>query len=326
MIATHWAALARLHGFPGKFGVAMAFSPQFHDHTKPRLVTSNVVCMLSMLLWAIGFPAAEFLLGVWDPLALIAARLSLAVVFLIPLWILLDGPDAVLRARWGRGILVGGIGFGLGTYLILVGQSISDPVTVTIVASSMPAIAALMEVMFDGRRLRRKFVLGLLIAITGGLVAAGTNVGTGSTGLGSLLAFLSVICFAWGSRAAVRDFPELSSIGQTTITLAGAMVFAVVALFFAMQLGLSKGITGPISSEQTAALALYAIGGMALSQILWIMGVGRLGIAMAATHLNAAPFYVMVIMLLLGGMWFWGQAFGALLVGVGVIVAQWRRA
>lgn len=304
----------------------MAHSPLYQDHTKPQVVTSNMVCMLSMMLWAAGFPAAEMLLDVWDPLSLIAARLTLAVVFLLPLWMLLDGPDMVLKARWGRGILVGGIGFGLGTYLILVGQSVSDPVTVTIVAASMPAVAAFMEVVFDGRRLRRKFVIGVLIAITGGLVAAGTNIGQGSTGLGSFLAFLSVVCFAWGSRAAVRDFPELTTIGQTTITLAGAMVFALAALLVAMLFGFSEGIAVPISVEQFAALSLYAIGGMALSQILWIMGVGRLGIAMAATHLNAAPFYVMLIMLLVGGVWFWSQALGALLVGFGVIVAQWRRA
>ena len=104
------------------------------------------------------------------------------------------------------------------------------------------------------------------------------------------------------------------------------MVFALLALGVGVLFGFSDGLAAPISADQFAALVLYAIGGMALSQILWIMGVGRLGIAMAATHMNAAPFYVMLIMLLVGGLWYWNQALGALLFGIGVIVAQWRQA
>ena len=49
---------------------------------------------------------------------------------------------------------------------------------------------------------------------------------------------------------------------------------------------------------------------------------GYLGIAMAALHINATPFYVMIMAVMLGGAWNWWQAAGAALVGFGVIVAQ----
>jgi drug/metabolite transporter (DMT)-like permease len=61
---------------------------------------------------------------------------------------------------------------------------------------------------------------------------------------------------------------------------------------------------------------------MALSQVLWIMSVRRLGIGMAALHINAAPFYVMIILFALGGAWVWAQALAALLVALGVLIAQ----
>ena len=82
--------------------------------------------------------------------------------------------------------------------------------------------------------------------------------------------------------------------------------------------------TGFIQLVLNQALSIYALGGMALSQVLFIASVGRIGIAMASMHINTASFYVMLIMLMLGASWNWMQALGAAIVGVGVIVAQRR--
>ena len=69
-------------------------------------------------------------------------------------------------------------------------------------------------------------------------------------------------------------------------------------------------------------LAIYGIGGMAISQFLWIASVDRLGIALASFHTNVAPFYVMLILVAIGGAWSWPQAIGAAIVALGVVVAQ----
>ena len=61
---------------------------------------------------------------------------------------------------------------------------------------------------------------------------------------------------------------------------------------------------------------------MAISQVLWIRSVGHLGIALSSLHINATPFYVMLILFALGGAWNWTQAAAALVVGVGVFIAQ----
>ena len=56
---------------------------------------------------------------------------------------------------------------------------------------------------------------------------------------------------------------------------------------------------------------------------LWIRGASGLGILMASLHMNAVPFYVMVIVVLfLGESWNWWQTVGAAVVAAGVIVAQ----
>ena len=67
---------------------------------------------------------------------------------------------------------------------------------------------------------------------------------------------------------------------------------------------------------------MFAIGGLAISQVLWIMSVGQLGIGLASLHINATPFYVMLILFAFGAAWSWPQAIAAAVVGLGVVIAQ----
>jgi drug/metabolite transporter (DMT)-like permease len=69
-------------------------------------------------------------------------------------------------------------------------------------------------------------------------------------------------------------------------------------------------------------MLIYAWLGLGISQIFWIKAVSQLGIGLASFHLNAVPFYVMFMLFLLGDRWIWHQAFGALIVIAGVILAQ----
>ena len=67
-------------------------------------------------------------------------------------------------------------------------------------------------------------------------------------------------------------------------------------------------------ARDAGLLLVYGTGAMAASQLLFVMGVRRIGIALASFHTNAAPFYVMLMMLALGGGWSWAQAAGAAIV------------
>ncbi|MFC6688692.1 hypothetical protein [Jhaorihella thermophila] len=121
---------------------------------------------------------------------------------------------------------------------------------------------------------------------------------------------------------AVQDFPDLSPLGRTTITLAGGMVLMVLVTAVMGTMGSDMLPRGTVGVEQFGLLTIYAVTGMALSQVMWIASVGRLGIAVASFHINIAPFYVMVILLSLGGAWDWRQATGAAIVALGVVLSQ----
>ncbi len=300
-------------------GTAIAVSD-----SRQTAFTGNTLAVASMLTWAAGFPAAEVLLQSWPPIALFAARVSLAVLVMVPIWLILDGPAQVLGARWRHAFLVGGLGIGLGMFLILVAQKLTDPVTVAIIASCAPLIATLLELAAGTRRLRWNFAFGIVISVIGGLIAT-SAVAPAQLGLGAACAVVSTALFCWASMATARDFPELSQLGRSTITLAGGLSTAVILIPIAGFLGLEVMPTNAFDAAQMGMLVFYALISLGLSQVFFIASVGKLGVALASFHINIAPFYVMVIMMALGEDWNWTRALGAALVALAVVLAQDRK-
>ncbi|WP_082029823.1 DMT family transporter [Ruegeria sp. ANG-S4] len=286
-------------------------------------LSGNGLAVASMLTWAAGFPAAEILLQTWPPVALLAARLALAVAVMVPIWVLMDGPRRVLSARWGHAMVVGGVALGSGMFLLILAQKLTDPVTVAIIASCAPLVAALLELAAGTRRLRWNFALGVVVSIVGGLIAT-SALAPAQLGLGAVCAVASTALFCWASMATARDFPELSQTGRTTITFIGGLGMAALLVFVSAQLGMDVMPTTAVDAQQAGMLVIYALISMGLSQVLFISSVGRLGVALSSFHINVAPFYVMVIMVVLGEDWNWTRALGAGIVAFAVILAQDR--
>jgi drug/metabolite transporter (DMT)-like permease len=280
----------------------------------------NLFAAASTLIWAAGFPAAEALLATWDPVPAVASRFALALGFLLPLWVALEGwPRAF---PWGTGLWVGALGFGGAAVTIIFAQAVTDPVTVAVIASASPLCATLVEWVFDRRPLTRAFALGLGASVVGGVVATmGAGAGEGNLALGATLAVLSCLFYSWMTHETVRRMPGRSVLGQTTATVAGA-AGATVALALAWRALGGPGLPGGAGLRDLGLLAVYGIGAIAVSQLLFIAAVRRIGVALASFHLNIAPFYVMLILVALGGDWSWTQALGAGIVIGGVLLAQ----
>ena len=289
---------------------------------KLNLVRANLLCMLSMLVWAVALPAADLLIASVPPLPLTAARMALASACLLPLWWWLEGGAALRNAPWGRAILIGGSTIGGGAFMLVVGQGMTNAVTVALVSASMPLIAIAIEVVLDARRLTAALVVGVLLSLGGGAMAMSTGAGGVGLGLGALLCFLAVLLFTLGSRATVTAFALLTPLGRTTVTLTGAALTTCAAAGLNALWGGAAPQWALLGLNELAALALFSIGGLAISQMLWIMSVGSLGIALSSLHINATPFYVMGTLFALGGAWNWTQAWAAAVVALGVLVAQ----
>ena len=276
-----------------------------------------------MVMWSMAFPIAEFMLTSWGTVTLVMARQLIAVGVLFIGWVWVDGWARIRSADWFGGFWIGGIGFGLGSITFLVGQHMSDAVTPAIAASMMPIFGALLEFRLDGRRAHPRLLLGIALALLGGLLATGARLDEGNFGWGSLLCLFSVVLFAWATRATNQRFRSLSHVGQTAITLSGSLlVVSILFLFFCM-LDLPGTDIGQIDGQYLGLLLFTSIASLALAQFMWIRGAAGLGILLASLHVNAVPFYVMVIVVaFLDASWDWGQAAGAALVAGGVLVAQ----
>lgn len=281
----------------------------------------NLLAAGSTLVWAAGFPAAEALLATWDPVAAVAARFAVAVAALLPVWLLLEGVPRGLD--WRPGLIVGAVGFGGSALTIVWALAVTDPVTVAVIASASPLCATLVEWILARRPLSRGFLLGLAATVAGGVLAtAGAGAGEGNVALGALLALLSCLFYAWMSFETVRRMPGRSPLAQTAVTVAGAGMASAALALALWALGRSGPPEGGAGARDLWLLAIYGVGAIGLAQLLFIGAVHRIGVALASFHLNLAPFYVMLILIALGGDWSWMQALGAAVVAGGVVLAQ----
>jgi len=289
-------------------------------------IKANLLCFGSVFLWALGFPAAEVLLETWGALALVLARLSLSALVLMSVWVYLEGWDAVKDSEWRAPIKVGAIGFGFGSMLFLFGQRYSDAVIPAIIAAMMPIFGGVLEVVFEGRRMRPRLLIGILLALIGGYLATGVKLSEGTFGYGALLCLMAIPLYAWATRTITREFPKLSPIAQTTTTIVGAWILVLAVFIVTTLFGFEGAIIGVLSSYNILMLLIFSIAAMAISQLLWIKAAGSLGILFASLHMNAIPFYVMIVMVIFfDSTWSWMQALGALIVGIGVVYSQFKR-
>jgi drug/metabolite transporter (DMT)-like permease len=130
--------------------------------------TSNFLCVFSILLFATGFPAAEYLLKDWDVVSVIMARNVFSFILIFIIWLFIEGIQKVKSANWSKGFLIGLSGFGIGAFLILMLQSLTTPVIAALAVATMPVFAVSLEMLLDGRKMTLWFFFGVVLVLLGG--------------------------------------------------------------------------------------------------------------------------------------------------------------
>ena len=293
---------------------------------KERIRTSrlhgNLFCALAMVLFAAGFPAAELLLESSGVIALILLRNAVGFAVLLVFLRILEQQTEILNLPWRDGFQFGFVGFGFGSVMLLVAQSMSDATTAAIAVAAMPVTAIALEVVLDSRRLTLRFLFSVFLVLIGGVLASGVMVQNLSFGVGLALGLIGSGFFAWGSRQTVKKLPELTPLSRTTVTTGGMVAFCLICWVGAEILGQSSATLSITTPRDILLLLIYSILGLSISQVLWIKSVADIGIGIASFHLNATPFYVMVIIFLFGGGWNWMQTGGVLILLSGAVIAQ----
>jgi drug/metabolite transporter (DMT)-like permease len=288
----------------------------------PSNFFSNFVCIIAIMLFALGFPILEILLDTWGVVSIATIRNILAFFLIFSIWVGSEGYHRIFCANWKLGCLIGATGFGMGSLLLVIAQSLTSPVVAALAAAMMPLAAVFLEIFFDSRKLNPFFLIGLVLVLLGGIVSIGSEVRNIEFGVGLLVALFSVSSFAWGSRAAVKNLPNITTLEQTVVTTFGMTCFSILIYIICLLLKLPFIRIPTISIEDGYYIIVYSWLALGISQLLWIRGVYNLGIGIASFHLNLTPFYVMLILFIGGHDWIWYQALGAIIVTVGVLFSQ----
>jgi len=285
-------------------------------------IRGNIFGATAIILFATGFPAADKLLETWGVITLIALRNLVALIIIISLIFVLEKNVVLRKLPWVKGFWIGGMGFGFGSLLLLIAQASTDATTAALAAAAMPIFAVGLEVALDGRRLSARFLLAALLVLFGGALAAGVSLRESSISLGFAIGLLASGIFAWGSRETVKSFPSLSPLTRTAVTTSGMFVFVAIPCLVAICFQYSWSAVGALDFSNVGLLIIYACLALGVSQIFWIKTVEEIGIGIASFHLNATPFYVMIIVYLLGSDWDWMQVLGAAILTIGTLLAQ----
>ena len=286
-------------------------------------LSANVQCFGAMLLWAGGFVSLEFLLADWGALSLNAVRFAVSAGFLVIWWLLREGVHQARRVSWWKGLSIGALGWGVGSTFLYLGQRLSDPVTTTIVVAMMPIAGAAIEMIFDGRRMSFQLLAGIFLAVMGGYFAAGAGFDDSTVGTGMALCVVAIVLFAWAPRATTRELETLTRPGQAAVTLSGGALILILLCLAAIPFFPSETKVGTIDAARFWPFIIFILPSSGIAQLMWIYGAGRLGVMLASFHMNAVPFYVMVILLALSmGEWEWIRAAGVAVVILGVLISQ----
>jgi len=286
------------------------------------LLKSNSICAMAAILFAMGFPALDILLIDWGFISIAFIRNTMGFILIFFIWLIVEGYKNIIKAKWIRGIIIGALGFGTGSLLLVVTQVLTSTVVAGLAAALTPLAAISLEIIFDKRLLTPKFLMGATLVLFGSFIIIGQDLLKLQFSLGLMIGLVSVTTFAWGGRSAVKHLPEMSTLARTATTMLGMTFFCGSVQLIGLSFNLSPTTIPAITLKHFGLLLIYSSCGLALSQILWIEGVKKLGVGIASFHLNITPFYLMIILFILGHTWDWTQAIGAGIVIFGVTFSQ----
>ncbi len=289
----------------------------------PTLISGNLVALACMVLWATSFPVTDLLLRDWHPMLLVPARLVPGSLVILLVTILAGHGKTIRQAPWGTLFLIGGLGMGVGTTLIVWAQDTADPVTVAIIITTMPLVSAVMGYFAGSERVTFALALGIVCAIAGGvLISLKPEVAGLSLRGGEVLALISVILWAWFARAAVTRLGDLPDLARAAFSMVAASVVVLVMTGAVLLTGAIE-IRYDLSPASLGLVLWLGVISNGLTMVLWMTASRLLGVTIAAIHLNGVPFYVILMALAVGGAIYTSQVWGACLVAAGALLAQW---
>lgn len=281
---------------------------------------------VTCLLWGTMVPFTAELFATMNPLFFSALRYPLGVGAMCLLVLLVErrlfhpAPVPVLKV-----LALGGFGMaGWGT-LYVIGVYLTDAITASAVLATGPVVAALVGRVLTGEKLQPRVMVGIALAVAGGItVALGRDGGAGGFKGGEIVLVIALACWAWYSTQAQRWLAPLglSQVRLTLWTLSSALLWVEAIYFAAWGLGLAPPPAGPTGAVEWAMMIWIGFGATGLAIWFWNYGASRLGTTIATVNINLVPVIAVATAMALGRMPTLLQVIGGCLVIAGVLWVQ----
>ncbi|MET0532757.1 MAG: EamA family transporter [Steroidobacter sp.] len=274
-----------------------------------------LLLLLTMTVWGSTFVVTKGLVELWPPFTLAFVRVSIGALILTPLAIARHQRGAALpwRTIWVMG-LVGVTFYYLTFNWALIHISASQG---ALVQASIPAMTALVAVLWLRERANLSRWLGIALSVGGVLIVfSGNDADTGQSALfGNLLMFASVVCWALYTSRAKRG----ASFEPLVITVCVMATGAVLLLPFSAYEMLSVGLQ-PLPLKGWAGV--FYLGGIAtgLAYMLYNASLRHLDASAVGVYTNLIP-----VVGVLTGVVFLGEPLSlrAIIGGAVVMLGVW---
>jgi drug/metabolite transporter (DMT)-like permease len=199
---------------------------------------SILLLLLTMTVWGSTFVVTKELIALWPPFTLAFARVAIGTLVLLPLAMARHRPD--MRLPWPTIWVMGLLGVAL-YYLTFNGAMVYISASQgALVQASIPAMTALVAVVWLRERASGLRWLGIALSVGGVLIVFSGNAadGAGSTVLGNALMFAAVVCWALYTALAKRVAGFDSLVITVCVTGAGSLLLLPLAAYEVLSEGL----------------------------------------------------------------------------------------
>ncbi|WP_417209103.1 DMT family transporter [Antarctobacter sp.] len=263
-----------------------------------RPATLGICALLgTAILWGSNHVVARAANGIVPLAAFVFWRWALALPIMLAIaWPSIRRHRALIRSHWRDLCVIGTLGVGLFSALLVAGAYHSRAVEVSMINATTPAWVALMTLRHRDTRLGGLQWAGLSIAMLGTLLIIARGDLMTLTRIeartGNFMALCAAILFAWFSIRLRRYSGHLPAFTLTTVTAAFGTAVVSLPYFLVAVCILGQPIVAAAPDSQSAALliVLYcALGPTLIGNVFFIYGLSEIGPQRAAAFLYAAP-------------------------------------
>lgn len=282
-----------------------------------------LLLLLTMTVWGSTFMVTKELIAIWPPFTLAFVRVAVGTLVLLPFALSRKAPGA--RLPWGAVWSMGLIGVAL-YYLVfnmaMVHVSASQG---ALVQASIPAMTALVAVLWLRERASSLRWLGIALSVGGVLIVfSGSGADSGQSSLlGNLLMFASVVCWGLYTALAKRVAGFDSLVITTAVTGTGALLLLPLAGYEIVMANRAGDGLPPLPLIGWAELLYLGVVASGMAYLLYNASLRHLDASEVGVYTNLIPIVgVLTGVIVLGEPLSTRAVIGGLVVMLGVWITS----